>query len=221
MLTSMASTGGGGDYFTIRRSLQGEVNQSIGKLENLLHQVFRQITYFQEKLDGQSGLAASKLKKSLNEHLEIMNKSANALLHFSDTVNSLIVAIESTDDGSTNIIMPRSRMEWQYSLSVERVEEEIVLAPGTMRQAALQFQTNLVNIDELFSEFTTLLNKVTEASHLPWGNFRGIWSEAIYKVEQIAEETTNQIQCLINDTNEFVYEMGRLDHMAGAAMIQM
>src|SRR5690625_3537448 len=109
MLTSMASTGGGGDYFTIRRSLQGEVNQSIGKLENLFHQVFRQITYFQEKLDGQSGLAASKLKKSLNEHLEIMNKSANALLHFSDTVNSLIVAIESTDDGSTNIIMPRSR----------------------------------------------------------------------------------------------------------------
>src|SRR5699024_9647429 len=152
---------------------------------------------------------------------EFIAKSAPVLLHFADVLKSLITAIESTDeDGEMSLVAPKGRMKWQYSLSVERIESEVDIDVHSITNAALQFKSNLVNIDELFSEFNTMLDQVVSESYLPWGNLKGVWDESLDKASQITEATKEQLEQLIKDTNKFVFEMTRLDTMASSAMVQ-
>jgi ElaB/YqjD/DUF883 family membrane-anchored ribosome-binding protein len=215
----MDNGGGGGEYFSLHRSLQSDINKSISTLEELFHQTFRQITYFQGKLENQSGKAATTLRENLNDHAEMMSTSASSFLNFGDILSSLMLAIEATDEGNIVLVSPRGRMEWKYSLSMERIEEEINLDSQSLRQAANKFETNLVHMQELFYTFNKMIHKGTDGSHLPWGDLRAIWTEAAYEVKSIAEELKNQMEALIKDTNTFVSEMSRVDHMAGHAML--
>lgn len=151
----------------------------------------------------------------------MMSTSASSFLNFGDILSSLMLAIEATDEGNGGLVSPRGRMAWKYSLSMERIEEEINLESQSLRQAGNAFEINLVHMQELFDTFNKMIHKVTDETHLPWGNLRAIWLEAAHEVRAIAEELKNQIKKLIKDTNIFVSEMSRVDHMAGHAMIRM
>lgn len=47
----MNDGGGGGEYFSLHLSLRNDINKSISNLEESFHLIFRQITYFQGKLE--------------------------------------------------------------------------------------------------------------------------------------------------------------------------
>lgn len=206
---------GGGSYLKYNKKLPDSIGKTISELEEIFHHVFRHITFFQEKLDQQRGKAASSLRRNLNSHLELMGKSAPVLLNFADVMKSFMAMIESTDEEGSGYITPTGRAEWQYSLSSDRIEEEIKLDANTIRQAALSFKTNLSNMDELFSSFSTMINEVITKTNLPWDDFTSIWAEAQSKVKSIMEETKNHIEKLLEEVEIFVQEIVRLDHMAG------
>lgn len=205
--------------FKFNKRIPEHITKSIGQLEELFHHLIRQIIYFQEKLDRQSGKAASALKRNLNHHLQLMSKSAPILLNFADVMKSFMLMVESTDQGGSTFIMSTGRAEWQYSLSSERIEKEIKLDSKTMKGAALSFQNNVANIDELFAEFNTMLNEVISETQLPWDDFTSVWSEAHDRVKSITEETKKHIEKLTKETERFVQELNRLDHMAAQQKI--
>ncbi len=206
--------GGGGSYLKYNKKLPNTVGKTIGELEEIFHQVFKQISYFQDKLDHQRGKAASSLRGSLNSHLELMGKSAPVILNFADVMKSFMAMIESTDEEGSSFITPTGRAEWQYSLSTERIDEEIELDASTMKEAALSFKANITNMDELFSSFNKMINEIISETNLPWDDFTSVWAEAQDKVKSIMEETKNHIEKLLKEVKIFVQKIVRLDHMA-------
>lgn len=207
--------------FEFNKKLPDDVTKAIGQLESLFQQIFRQISYFQDNLNRQHGKAASALKRNLNRHLELMSKSAPTLLNFTDVMKSFLATIVSIDEGNAGFVMATGRAAWQYSLSTERIDEEIKLDANTMKEAAASFQENLANMEELFAEFNTLLNEVMAESHIPWDDFSSVWSEAQQRVRAITEETKSHIEKLVRQTNLFVQELNRLDHMAAQLKISV
>lgn len=200
-------------YLKFNKDLPASVGKEIGKLEEIFHQVFKQISYFQNNLELQRGKASSALRRNLNAHLELMGKSAPVLLNFADVIKSFMAMIESVDEGGSSPILPTGRMEWQYSLSSERIEEEVQLEATSLKEASLSFETNLLNMDELFSSFNTMINEVISETNLPWDDFTSVWREAQSKVESIMEETKKHIEKLLKEVKAFVEEISRVDHM--------
>ncbi|GIO24155.1 hypothetical protein [Oceanobacillus sp. J11TS1] len=211
---NLASDGGGGNGFKFNKSLPDNVGKTINELEESFHQVFGYITYFQEKLDQQSGKAASSLKTNLNKHLELMGKSAPVLLNFVDVMKHFMLAMEAADEGNSVINSSTARAEWQYSLSSERIEDEVKVDEDIMREAALSFKFNVTNIEELFLSFKTMINEVISETNLPWDDFTSIWFEAEVKIESIVEKTKEHIEQLLKEVEAFVQEIVRLDTMA-------
>src|SRR5690625_897224 len=102
----MVLAGGGASYVKYNKKLPDSIGKTIGELEETFHQVFRHITFFQEKLDQQRGKAAASLRRKLNSHLELMGKSAPVLLNFADVMKSFLAMIESTDEEGSGFITP-------------------------------------------------------------------------------------------------------------------
>lgn len=211
---NVASSGGSGASLRFDKSLSESIGNSIGELEETFHQVFGYITYFQEKLNQQSGKAASKLRKNLNKHLELMGKSAPVLLNFVDVIKSFMLMMEANDEENSAVSLPTGRAEWQYSLSSERIEDEVKVDEETMRGAALSFQYNITNIEELFVSFKEMINEVISKTNLPWDDFTSIWSEAESQVQSIMEKTKEHIEQLVKEVEALVQEIVRLDTMA-------
>ncbi|MEI3614237.1 hypothetical protein [Pseudogracilibacillus sp. SO30301A] len=221
MIVASAGGGGGGSYLKYNKKLPDTIGKAIGELEEIFHQVFKQISYFQDKLDHQRGKAASSLKGNLKSHLELMSKSAPVLLNFADVMKSFMAMIESTDEEGSGFITPTGRAEWQYSLSTERIDEEIKLDASTMKAAALSFKSNIANMDELFTSFNQMINEVISETKFPWDDYTSIWVEAQKMVKSIMEETKNHIEKLVKEVKVFVQEMVRLDHMASQLNTKM
>lgn len=200
--------------FELDKQLPEKVAKSIGNLETLFQEIFRQITFFQNELNLQHGLAASALKRNLNQHIELMGKSAPILLNFTEVMKSFLEMILSTDEGYGSFVKPKGRAEWKYSLSVERIEEEIEIDSSSLRAAADSFKANLATVEEVFHEFNRLLDDLLSDSHIPWDDFESIWGEAKHRIRTITEETNEHIEKLIKQTSVFVYELNRVDHMA-------
>ncbi|MBO1001779.1 hypothetical protein ACFSKI_10815 [Pseudogracilibacillus auburnensis] len=211
--------GGSGSYLRFTKSLPDSIGKTISELEEIFHQVFRQIKYFQKGLDHQRGKAASSLRGSINIHLELMGKSAPILLNFADVMKSFMLMIMTTDDDGAGFITPNGRAEWQYSLSSERIEKEIKLEANTMSEAAFSLKTNVSNMDELFSSFDSMINEVISGTNLPWDDFTSVWAEALGRVGSIVEETKSHIEKLLKEVEVFVQEIVRLDHMASQLKI--
>src|SRR5690625_250267 len=211
----MIVVGGGprNSYLKYNKRLPEVIEKRTSELEEVFHQVFSNITDIQGKLEQQRGKASSALKRNLNHHLELMGKSAPVLLNFADVMKSFMVMIESVDEDGSGLITPYGRAEWQYSLSSERIEEEVTVVANTMKSAAITLENNVLNMDELFSSFHTMLHEVITESNLPWDDFASVWFEAQGKVESIIEETKIHIEKLIKEVEVFVEEIVRLDHM--------
>lgn len=222
-IPSQMSGGGESDYFYVYRSLVDDLHQSTSNIEELFQQVFQEASNFQGQISLQNGKAASTFKKNVNEHIEFIAKGAPILLNFADIIKHLIVAIELTDDGdgTMDLSVPTDRMEWQYSLSTEKHDLDIDMNTDNITQAAIQFKMNLMNIDKVFSEYKTMLEKVINDSYLPWGGLTGIWAESSDKVQSLTNKIEKQTEKLIKDADQFVTEMTRLDIMAGDLMIQI
>lgn len=211
----MIIVGGGSSssYLKYHKRLPDMIEKRTSELEEVFHQVFKNITYIQGELEHQRGKASAALKKNVNSHLELMGKSAPVLLNFADVMKSFMAMMKSIDEDGSGLITPYGRAKWQYSLSSERVEEEVALEANSMESAAISLKNNVSNMDDLFSSFHTMLNEVMTETNLPWDDFTGIWSEAQDKVESIIEETKSHIEKLLKEVEAFVEEIVRLDHM--------
>lgn len=124
-MNQASDMGGSSEGFKFDKELASSIGSKISNLEELFHQIFKQISYFQEKLNQQSGKAASALKSNLNSHLKLMGKSAPVLLNFVDVMKHFMLAMEAADDEAAITSIPTGRAEWQYSLSAERIEDEV------------------------------------------------------------------------------------------------
>lgn len=208
-----------GSAIKFKRSLPDQVEKSISELEQLFQEIFRQISFFQENLDVQQGKAASALKRNLNQHLEMMAKTAPVLLNFADIMKIFMSIIQATDDDT--IISPTlvGRAEWKYSLSPERIEEDITLEAESLQSSALLFKSNLTNVAELFASFNSLLNEAIDGVYLPWEDLTSVWDEAKGKVQSVTDETEKHIETLIKEADAFVSEISRVDHMAADQMM--
>lgn len=213
MIEIAGSGGSGGNYFTFDRSLPGQIGKSIGNLEDLFQQIFSRIDYFQQSLIIQKGKAASTLKKNLNEHTEFMAKSAPILLHFADLMRHFMLTIEAADNEETINAELTGRSEWQYTFSEEGVADEIQLEPATLERATEDFQENLMNVHDVFDEFSSLLNEAMEGVNLPWDDFTSIWNDTKQKIKSITEETEKHIEKLMKEAMAFLQEITRVDQM--------
>lgn len=204
---------------TFKRSLPGQVEKTIGKLEELFQEIFKQISYFQEHLATQEGKAASSLKSNLNKHIEMMAKSSPVLLNFADVMKNFMNIIQATDDDKIVSGALVGRAEYQYSLSTERIDEDITLDADSLKDATTKFKSNLTNVAELFSSFSKLLAEAIEGVYLPWDDLAGTWDEAKKKVKSVTEKTEEHIDKLIKEANAFVTEISRVDHLVANQMM--
>lgn len=205
--------------FELMKELPENINRTIGQLEEQFHQVFKHITYFQERLNGQHGKAATAIKGNLNSHITVMSKTAPILLHFTDAMRYLLIALVSADEGAPNITKPTERAEWNYSLSTDRIQEEVKLEPESLKDAAVSLQNNITLTDTIYNQFNTMIESVMTETRLPWEDFDSDWHEAKFRMRSITEETNHHIASLVEQSNLLVQELERVDHMAAQMKI--
>src|SRR5690625_5217274 len=164
----MIVVGGGpkNSYIKYNKRLTEVIEKRTNELEEVFNQVFSNITDIQGKLEQQRGKASLALKRNLNHHLELMGKSAPVLLNFADVMKSFMVMIESVDEDGSGLITPYGRAEWQYSLSSERIEEEVGVEANSMKSAAITLENNVLNMDELFSRSEEHTSELQSRGHL-------------------------------------------------------
>nr|WP_289037209.1 hypothetical protein [uncultured Allobacillus sp.] len=205
--------------FELMKELPENINHTIGQLEEQVHQVFKHIAYFQERLNAQHGMAATSIKGNLNAHITLMGKSAPILLHFMDVMKYLVSALVSTDEGAPSIQTPISRAEWNYSLSSERIKDEVKLDAESLKEAAISLQNNMTLTDSIFHQFNRVIESMMADTRLPWGDFNSNWHEAKSRMRAITEETNHHIASLVEESNLLVQELERVDHMAAQMKI--
>jgi len=73
---------GEGNYFGLRKSLFEEVKKTKSTLHEHFHEMFNQLSFFQQYLNTQRGMAVNALQLSLDDHLEFLSKSAQPCCTF-------------------------------------------------------------------------------------------------------------------------------------------
>lgn len=207
----MSSGYGGGNYFSLRKSLFQEVGKTKSNLNEQFSEIFNQLTYFQTYLGTQRGMAVTALKSNLQDHMEFLSKSAPTILYFLDTTEAILYTLESTDVGDNDVRQPTKRHQWTYQFSEERALDEINIVSFSLTQEAKALKSNFERISEILSGFTGTIDNIMDGTTIPWGEFSSIWSEAKHVCANIMEETDDQVTTLITKTDVLIEEMNRLD----------
>lgn len=207
--------------FKFNKHLPNDVTTKMVIMEENIDVVFEQMIYFRRELDNHTGKAANALRNMMDDHIEFFSKASVAMLNFADVLQAFVTEMMLVDEGVLACAPPlHGRLEYQYSYSADRIEEEIYLNPAGLEQATDSFQSNLESLREILASFNTMIDEIVRETHFPWDEVSSIWDESKKEVNAILADAEHRVNELIKSSDNLVEELTRVDHLI-SQQIQM
>lgn len=205
--------------FKFHKSLPDDTTTQARKMEESMDTVFEQLVYFREELEQHTGKAAISLRDELDEHIEFFSKASVGILNFADVIQAFVTEIALSDEGVLACAPPlQGRLEYQYSFSSSRIEQDIYLHPGALEQATESFESNLESLREILSSFNILIENIISKTHFPWDDVSDIWDASQEEISSVLQEAENRVTNLKKSSEGLIKELTRVDNLISHQM---
>ncbi len=205
---------------TFNKDLPGKTRSMISGLEEKFSTLLQQMTYFKAELDRHHGKAAVRLQEKMVKNLDFFSKFSSRLLYFADTVLNFVNAVAALDSAACATNTLTSRAEYQYTFSTNRFEEEVKLTPHALKDETEQFEGTLIAVDDLLTEFHTLLNQVIYETTFPWDDVDASWHSAKTQISSIIQMAKHRIEDMSKSAHLLIDELTRVDNLLSHQMIK-
>ncbi|MGG3797567.1 hypothetical protein [Metabacillus fastidiosus] len=205
---------------TIRfnKNLPSQTNSTIGHLEENLSSLFESLVIFEEELSKHTGKAAAALHEKMKDNMEFFSKAGSGLLYFANTVLNFVKAVEAADESTSGSGEGRSRAEFKYTFSENRVEGEIKLTAKSLENATKNFGNTINALEDLLTKFNELLDNVIFDTEFPWEDVDSVWNDGKNQIKNIIAHTETRLKDLTASSETLVTELERVDNLISAQM---